>query len=100
MLTEYMSLSATNPFGHTKLMIEEILRDLEVSDNVNHIHAVDLAKVMLKRYRDYLQQQGCKVFKPTTYSLVTCAGNVKTQSDTTNNLLFGCQTWLSVLTLP
>lgn len=43
-----MSLSATNPFGHTKLMIEEILRDLEVSDNLNNIHAVDLAKGHVK----------------------------------------------------
>ncbi|MBM4760899.1 UDP-glucose 4-epimerase GalE [Bacillus sp. B15-48] len=32
-VTEEFSLSATNPYGRTKLMIEEILRDLYVSDN-------------------------------------------------------------------
>ncbi|PIE03279.1 MAG: UDP-glucose 4-epimerase GalE [Acidobacteria bacterium] len=31
-LTEDLSLSATNPYGQTKLMIEQILRDLYVSD--------------------------------------------------------------------
>jgi UDP-glucose 4-epimerase len=31
-LTEDHQLSATNPYGHTKLMIEEILRDLHRSD--------------------------------------------------------------------
>ena len=31
-ITEDMPLSATNPYGRTKLMIEEILRDLSVSD--------------------------------------------------------------------
>lgn len=31
-ITEDMPLSATNPYGRTKLMIEEILRDLVVSD--------------------------------------------------------------------
>lgn len=31
-LTEDHPLSATNPYGHTKLMIEEILRDLHRSD--------------------------------------------------------------------
>ncbi len=31
-ITEDMPLSATNPYGRTKLMIEEILRDLAVSD--------------------------------------------------------------------
>ena len=31
-LTEESPLSATNPYGRTKLMIEEILRDLHVSD--------------------------------------------------------------------
>jgi UDP-glucose 4-epimerase len=31
-LTENMPLSATNPYGRTKLMIEEILRDLHVAD--------------------------------------------------------------------
>lgn len=31
-ITEDMPLSATNPYGRTKLMIEEILRDLFVSD--------------------------------------------------------------------
>lgn len=32
-ITEDMPLSAENPYGRTKLMIEEILRDLFVSDN-------------------------------------------------------------------
>lgn len=32
-LTEDMPLSAINPYGRTKLMIEDILRDLYVSDN-------------------------------------------------------------------
>ncbi|WP_066315492.1 UDP-glucose 4-epimerase GalE [Bacillus sp. FJAT-29814] len=32
-ISEDFSLSATNPYGRTKLMIEEILRDLYVSDN-------------------------------------------------------------------
>lgn len=32
-VTEDMELHATNPYGRTKLMIEEILRDLYVSDN-------------------------------------------------------------------
>jgi UDP-glucose 4-epimerase len=32
-LTEDMPLSATNPYGWTKLMIEQILRDVYVSDN-------------------------------------------------------------------
>lgn len=32
-ITEDSPLSATNPYGRTKLMIEEILRDLYVSDN-------------------------------------------------------------------
>jgi UDP-glucose 4-epimerase len=32
-ITEDMPLSATNPYGRTKLMIEEILRDLYKSDN-------------------------------------------------------------------
>ncbi len=31
-ITEAMPLSATNPYGRSKLMIEEILRDLHVSD--------------------------------------------------------------------
>jgi len=31
-ITEDMPLSATNPYGRTKLMIEEILRDLYISD--------------------------------------------------------------------
>lgn len=35
-LTEDMPLSATNPYGRSKLMIEEMLRDLEVSDSLNH----------------------------------------------------------------
>lgn len=34
---ETMSLSTTNPYGATKLMIEEILRDLYVSNNDWHI---------------------------------------------------------------
>ena len=32
-ITEDFPLSATNPYGRTKLMIEEILQDLYVSDN-------------------------------------------------------------------
>jgi len=32
-ITEDFPLSATNPYGRTKLMIEEILRDLQVSDS-------------------------------------------------------------------
>ncbi|WP_062237248.1 UDP-glucose 4-epimerase GalE [Fictibacillus sp. FJAT-27399] len=32
-ISEGVSLGATNPYGRTKLMIEEILRDLYVSDN-------------------------------------------------------------------
>lgn len=32
-ITEDFPLSATNPYGHTKLMIEQILRDLYISDN-------------------------------------------------------------------
>jgi UDP-glucose 4-epimerase len=36
-ITEAMPLSATNPYGRTKLMIEEILRDLYVSDNAWNI---------------------------------------------------------------
>jgi UDP-glucose 4-epimerase len=31
--TEYIPLSATNPYGGTKLMIEEMLRDLYVADD-------------------------------------------------------------------
>lgn len=31
-LVENMPTSATNPYGHTKVMLEQILRDLEVSD--------------------------------------------------------------------
>lgn len=34
-LTEDMPLSATNPYGRSKLMIEDMLRDLEVSDKLN-----------------------------------------------------------------
>ncbi len=33
-LTEDMQLSATNPYGRSKLMIEDICRDLEVSDSI------------------------------------------------------------------
>mgnify|MGYP000868877783 FL=1 len=36
-IKEDFPLSATNPYGRTKLMIEEILRDLYVSDNLWHI---------------------------------------------------------------
>ena len=36
-ITEDFPLSATNPYGRTKLTIEEILRDLFVSDNSWHI---------------------------------------------------------------
>jgi UDP-glucose 4-epimerase len=36
-ITEDMPLSATNPYGRTKLMIEEILRDLYVSDHAWNI---------------------------------------------------------------
>lgn len=33
-ITEDMSLSATNPYGRSKLMVEDICRDLEVSDKI------------------------------------------------------------------
>ena len=33
-ITEDMPLSATNPYGRSKLMVEDICRDLEVSDNI------------------------------------------------------------------
>jgi len=33
-ITEEMPLSATNPYGRSKLMVEEICRDLEVSDKL------------------------------------------------------------------
>ena len=36
-ITEDFPLSATNPYGRTKLMIEEILRDLYTSDNTWNI---------------------------------------------------------------
>lgn len=36
-ITEDFPLSATNPYGRTKLMIEDILRDLHVSDNLMNI---------------------------------------------------------------
>ncbi len=36
-ITEDFPLSATNPYGKTKLFIEEILRDLAVSDSTWHI---------------------------------------------------------------
>jgi UDP-glucose 4-epimerase len=36
-ITEDFPLSATNPYGRTKLMIEDILRDLYVSDNLMNI---------------------------------------------------------------
>jgi len=35
-LTEDMPLSATNPYGRSKLMIEDMLRDLEVADDLNN----------------------------------------------------------------
>ncbi|MDE4967896.1 NAD-dependent epimerase/dehydratase family protein, partial [Francisella tularensis] len=31
--TEYMPLSTTNPYGATKLMLEDILRDLQNANN-------------------------------------------------------------------
>ncbi len=46
-LTEDMSLSATNPYGRSKLMIEDICRDLEVSDGITkntHPWAVTLLR--------------------------------------------------------
>ncbi|PYG88711.1 UDP-glucose 4-epimerase [Ruminiclostridium sufflavum DSM 19573] len=36
-ITEEFPLSATNPYGRTKLMIEEILRDLYIADNTWNI---------------------------------------------------------------
>lgn len=36
-LTEDMPLSATNPYGRSKLMIEDILRDLQVADEINKV---------------------------------------------------------------
>ena len=56
--TEDMPTSATNPYGYTKVMIEQILRDVYVSDNdwsvsllryfnlSAHIRAVLLAKTL------------------------------------------------------
>jgi UDP-glucose 4-epimerase len=35
-LTENMPLSATNPYGRSKLIIEEMLRDLPAADALNH----------------------------------------------------------------
>lgn len=35
-LTEDMPLSATNPYGRSKLMIEEICRDLQVADHIKN----------------------------------------------------------------
>ncbi|HCY85902.1 MAG TPA: UDP-glucose 4-epimerase GalE [Desulfobacteraceae bacterium] len=36
-ITEDFPLSVTNPYGRTKLMIEEILKDLHIADNAWHI---------------------------------------------------------------
>jgi UDP-glucose 4-epimerase len=47
-LTENMSLSATNPYGRSKLIIEEILRDLPESDALNK--ATSPWSVALLRY--------------------------------------------------
>ena len=46
--TEDMPTSATNPYGYTKVMIEQILRDVYVSDNdwSAHIRAVLSAKTL------------------------------------------------------
>ena len=35
-LTEDMPLSATNPYGRSKLMVEDMLRDLAISDELNN----------------------------------------------------------------
>ena len=47
-IKEDFPLSATNPYGHTKLMIEEILKDQVLSNNLQQIH--DPWKVTLLRY--------------------------------------------------
>ena len=47
-LTEDMPLSATNPYGRSKLMIEDMLRDLEVSDGL--LKSVKPWAVTLLRY--------------------------------------------------
>jgi len=47
-IEENFPLSATNPYGRSKLFMEEILRDLYVSDNANDVD--DKWKVVLLRY--------------------------------------------------
>lgn len=47
-LTEDMPLSATNPYGRSKLIVEEMLRDLPESDRINQ--AVSPWSVILLRY--------------------------------------------------
>lgn len=48
-LTEDMPLSATNPYGHSKLIIEEMLRDLPAADAINSENSTDW-QVALLRY--------------------------------------------------
>ena len=47
-IEEHFPLSATNPYGRSKLFIEEILRDLYVADDANVVD--DKWKVILLRY--------------------------------------------------
>ena len=47
-LTEDMPLSATNPYGRSKLMIEDMLRDLEIADDLNN--AAKNWSIVLLRY--------------------------------------------------
>lgn len=49
-LTENMPLSATNPYGRSKLMIEDMLRDLAVADSINHVSYSESWSVALLRY--------------------------------------------------
>jgi UDP-glucose 4-epimerase len=49
-LTEDMPLSATNPYGRSKLMIEDMLRDLAIADDINHKSNSDSWSVALLRY--------------------------------------------------
>lgn len=49
-LTEDMPLSATNPYGRSKLMIEDMLRDLAIADDINKKSNSDSWSVALLRY--------------------------------------------------
>ncbi|MGR9116225.1 MAG: UDP-glucose 4-epimerase GalE [Gammaproteobacteria bacterium] len=47
-IVETFSLSATNPYGRTKLFIEEILRDLSLADHQDH--SLEPWKIAILRY--------------------------------------------------